>query len=215
MLPAHANGTAGTANPLRWEGRAGWLTSNWFELGDRDLWDTCCPQSLLCLCLLLPSLQFIGQNPHQTPLRWRRWAVLGPDQAGGSPGRMTKCSPSTWSGVPIPVLPCRRSFSGRIVHSCQVRANSKRSLNFYREEDPWFTAPSPSDPDRQARVLVASANLLWVPLSYLYYVPARAVLSTQTFQQLLLQGRCPALPPEGSHGPQGPAPWQNHGRICF
>lgn len=202
FAPSPCHGTAGAANPVCWEGRVGWLILSWFELSGGDLWDACCPQSLLCLSRHLPahaSLQFIGQNPHQIPLRWRSSVLsMGPGQAGGSPGRMTKWSPSIWSVVPMPALPCRMSVSGRDVHSCQVRTNSKRSLNFYREEDSWFTAPSPRD--RQAWVLVASANPLWLPLSYLHYVPARAVLSTQTFKKLLLQ-RCPALPPEGFHGP--------------
>lgn len=130
-------------------GRVGWLILSWFELSGGDLWDACCLQSLLCLFWHLPahaSLQFIGQNPPQIPLRWRSSVLsMGAGQAGGSPGRMTKWLPSIWSVVPMPALPCRMSVSGRNVHSCQVRTNSKRSLNFYRAEDSWFTAPSPRD----------------------------------------------------------------------
>lgn len=85
FAPSPRYGTAGAANPLCWEGRAGWLIPSWFELSGGDLWDACCP------------------------LRWRSSVLsLGPGQAGGSPWRMTKCSPSIWSVVPMPALPCRR-----------------------------------------------------------------------------------------------------------
>lgn len=148
--------------------------------------------SCACLAWLLPSLQFIAQSSHQIPLRWSSSVLsLGPGQ--GHSGRMTKCSPYTWSVVPMPALPCRRSVSGRNVHSCQVRANRKRSLKLYREEDSWLTASSPSGSERQPQVSVASADPLLLPLSYLYCVPARAVLSTQTFKPFLLQRRCSLL----------------------
>lgn len=66
-------------------GRAGWLTSRWLELSGGDLWNTSCPQNLLCLLPYLPvraSLQFSGQNSHQIPLRWRS-SVLSPGLGPG------------------------------------------------------------------------------------------------------------------------------------
>jgi len=121
LLPACAM-AAGAANPLRGDRRAGWLIPGWSESSGGGVWDGCCHQSLLCLPWHLPahaSLQFTGQNPHQIPLGQRSFVLsLGPGQAGGSPGRMTKCSPSIWPVVPMPAFQCRRSASGRNVHSC-------------------------------------------------------------------------------------------------